>query len=351
MIKKDINELFMQRCLDIAKKGLGYVSPNPMVGSIIVHNGKIIGEGYHQKYGSSHAEINAINAVKDKSLLKHSTLYVNFEPCSHYGKTPPCAKKIAELKIPHVVIGIKDLSPKVNGKGIRILKDAGIKVVTGILEKKCYDLNKRFFTFNTKKRPYIILKWAQTQDGFIDIIKKPNQSPNINWITNDVSKSLVHKWRTEESAILIGKNTAQKDNPQLTIREWYGKQPLRVVLDCNLELPHHLHVMDKKIPTVVFNGLKNDNSDSYLLKKKLDYTHPVLPQMMDYFYKNEIQSIIVEGGRKLIQSFIHDGLWDEARVFIGQKYFFSGIKAPEFHYKPTYFEKLLETTLNIYINN
>ena len=214
MAKND--EKYMFRCLELAQKGKGNTSPNPLVGSVIVHNGRIIGEGYHRKCGEPHAEINTINSVKDKSLLKESTLFVNLEPCSHYGKTPPCAVKIAELKIPRVVIGIKDLSAKVNGKGIAILKKAGVKVITGILEKDSYELNRRFFTYHQEKRPYIILKWAQTRDGFIDKERNNSNFPEINWITNEISKSLVHKWRTEEDGILIGKETAQKDNPQLT---------------------------------------------------------------------------------------------------------------------------------------
>ena len=260
MAKND--KKYMAYCLELAQKGQGNTSPNPMVGSVIVHNGKIIGKGYHRKCGEPHAEINAINSVKDKSLLKESTLFVNLEPCSHHGKTPPCAVKITELKIPRVVIGIKDLSAKVNGKGIDILRKAGVEVTVGVLEKESYELNRRFFTYHQQRRPYIILKWAQTHDGFIDRKREDDTMPEINWITNTVSKTLVHRWRTEEDGILIGKETARKDNPQLTVREWTGKQPLRMVLDRNLELSSDLFLFDRKYPTLVFNNLKQEATEN-----------------------------------------------------------------------------------------
>jgi len=305
MTKNDKKQ--MTRCLELAQKGLGNTSPNPLVGSVIVHNGKIIGEGYHRKCGEPHAEINAINSVEDKSLLQESTLYVNLEPCSHYGKTPPCAVKIAELKIPRVFVGIKDLSAKVNGKGVDILRKAGVEVTVGVLEKESYELNRRFFTYHQKKRPYIILKWAQTRDGFIDRERNNNTQPEINWITNAVSKSLVHKWRTEEDSILIGKETALKDNPQLTVRKWTGKQPLRLVMDKNLLLSGNFHVLDGNYPTVVFNAKKSGKAPNIEFVR-LDYTKNVLGQIMDFLYTKEILSIIVEGGRKTLQSFIDAGL-------------------------------------------
>ena len=340
----------MTRCLELAQKGQGNTSPNPLVGSVIVHNGKIIGEGYHRKCGEPHAEINAINSVKDKSLLQKSTLYVNLEPCSHYGKTPSCAVKIAELKIPRVVIGIKDLSAKVNGKGITILKKAGVEVTTGVLEKESYELNRRFFTYHQKKRPYIILKWAQTRDGFIDRDRNNKTTPEINWITNAISKSLVHKWRTEEDSILIGRETALKDNPQLTVREWTGKQPLRMVLDRNLELSADLYLFDQEFPTVVFNDRKQESTKN-LEFIKIDYSKSVLPQVMTILYEKEIISLIVEGGRETLQSFIDSGLWDEARVFTGSIEFKKGVAAPNFSFQPQATEKLQESKVGYYRNH
>jgi len=340
----------MQRCLELAKQGAGNTSPNPLVGSVIVYNGKIIGEGYHRKCGEPHAEINAINAVKNRSLLTKSTLYVNLEPCSHYGKTPPCAEKIAQLKIPRVVVGIKDLSAKVNGKGIAILQDAGIEVTTGIMEKESYDLNRRFFTFHQKKRPYIILKWAQTQDNFIDINRTNSNEPQINWITNELSKSLVHKWRTEEDAILIGFNTALKDNPQLTVREWTGKQPLRLVLDRKLLLHRNLSVFDKKHPTIIFNAEKSITQTN-LSFVPLDYSRDILPQIMTVLYQKNILSVIVEGGRKTLKSFIDNNLWDEARVFTGAIKFKNGVPAPSFPYQPKSIDYLMDSKLAYYQNN
>lgn len=345
----EIDKKYMIRCLELAKMGQGNTSPNPMVGSVIVHNEKIIGEGYHQKCGEAHAEINAINSVKDKSLLSESTLYVNLEPCSHYGKTPPCAVKIADLKIPRVVIGIKDISAKVNGKGIEILKNAGTRVTVGIMEKESYELNKRFFTYHTKKRPYIILKWAQTKDGFIDKDRTNKDEPEINWITNAISKSLVHKWRTEEDAILIGKETARKDNPQLTAREWTGKQPLRLVLDRNLTIPKNLHILDGNYPTVVFNELKTEkqhNLDFF----QLNYDNDILKQILDSLYERKILSLIVEGGKKTLQSFIDKNLWDEAKIFTGDINFEKGVPAPDFPFKPQITQELEESKVVFYRN-
>jgi len=341
---------FMQRCLEIAKQGAGNTSPNPLVGSVIVYDGKIIGEGYHRKCGEPHAEINAINSVKDYSLLQKSTLYVNLEPCSHYGKTPPCAERIAQLKIPRVVVGIKDLSAKVNGKGINIMKNAGIDVTTGIMEAESYELNRRFFTFHQKNRPYIILKWAQSQDNFIDIKRTTSNQPQIHWITNELSKSLVHKWRTEEDAILIGFNTALKDDPQLTVREWTGKQPLRLVFDKNLVLSKNLHIFDKQNPTIIFNANKSEIQKN-LTFALLNYANDILPQILLVLYQKNILSVIVEGGRITLQSFIDLNLWDEARVFTGAVKFKSGVPAPLFPYLPKHTMHLMESKLDYYRNN
>ncbi|MDP4185415.1 MAG: bifunctional diaminohydroxyphosphoribosylaminopyrimidine deaminase/5-amino-6-(5-phosphoribosylamino)uracil reductase RibD, partial [Bacteroidota bacterium] len=262
-----IDEIFMHRCLDLARLGAGVTAPNPMVGSVIVHEGKIIGEGFHQRFGEAHAEVNAINSVKDEDLLQKSTLYVNLEPCAHYGKTPPCAKLIIEKKIPRVIIGTVDPFAKVSGRGIQMLREAGIDVTVGVLSEECNQLNRRFFTFYQKKRPYIILKWAQTLDGYIDILREPESYGHPVWITNYLSKVSVHRLRTEETAIMIGTNTAEKDNPSLTAREWTGDSPMRIVLDRDLRLRNTLKIFDDSVHTLVF-------TKRYLTgKKNLEYVH------------------------------------------------------------------------------
>lgn len=327
------HEKYMQRCLELAGLGLGSVAPNPMVGSVIVYNNKVIGEGFHRKYGEPHAEVNAINSVKDKSLLKKSTIYVNLEPCSHFGKTPPCANLIVSVGIPNIVIGSVDTASYVSGKGIAILKDAGCNVVVGVLEKESRELNKRFFTFHEKKRPYIILKWAQTKDGFIDILRDPEQKKQPTWITNEYSKMIVHKWRSEEQAILIGTNTAIKDNPSLTTRNWIGKSPLRIVFDRKLKLDHDLKIFDKSVETIIVADTSVRSLTKSWLHKNIgiefvDYSKDFYAQLFDILVKKNIQSVIIEGGQKVLNSFIENNIWDEARVFEGDKTFFNGIKAP-----------------------
>jgi len=343
--------IYMQRCLELAQKGAYYTAPNPMVGSVIVCNGKIIGEGYHRKAGEPHAEINAINNVKDKSLLKKSTLYVNLEPCSHFGKTPPCAVKIAELGIPRVVIGIRDFSKKVNGKGVAILKEAGVEVEEGVLQEEAFFLNRRFFTYHQQHRPYIILKWAETQDGFIDIDRSVKQ-PEIHWITNALSKSLVHKGRAVESAILIGKNTALFDNPQLTVRHWsQTNSPVRVLIDKNLEVPKNAKIFDDTSKTIVFNALvsKQETTVSYV---KIDFsdTQKVITQLLQYLYDMQLQSVIVEGGRETLLHFIKNNLWDEYQVYRGALCFENGVKAPDLPQEPQHEEALHETVLTVGYN-
>ncbi|MCX6230045.1 MAG: bifunctional diaminohydroxyphosphoribosylaminopyrimidine deaminase/5-amino-6-(5-phosphoribosylamino)uracil reductase RibD [Bacteroidetes bacterium] len=318
----------MQRCLSLARKGLGHVAPNPMVGCVIVHKGNIIGEGYHRKYGEAHAEVNAVNAVKDKSLLAEATVYVNLEPCSHFGKTPPCADLLIKHQVKEVIIANADPNPMVAGKGIEKLKNAGINVITGVLEDEAKLLNNRFFCFFNQKRPYIILKWAKTLDGFMDIERSEPDHNLKYWITNDELKTMVHKWRTEEDAILVGTNTALNDNPQLNIRYWQGKQPLRLVLDEELSLPTNLHLFDQQYPTVVFTSTQTTDKPnlSYI---KIDFSHQLLQQLLDYLYKLNISSLIVEGGKELLLTFINEGLWDEARILTGKKKFINGLLAPE----------------------
>lgn len=320
------DEIYIQRCLELAQNGLGSVAPNPMVGCVIVHDNSIIGEGFHTAFGGPHAEINALNSVKNRELLRNSTLYVNLEPCCHHGKTPPCTDRIIAEHIPRVVIGMKDPFPKVAGKGIRILQNAGITVKSGVLETESQALNKRFIRYYTSQRPYVILKWAQTLDGFIDKKRQSNE-PHINWITDENTRILVHKWRTEEQAVMVGGNAATKDNPQLTVRDWIGNNPIRVVIDHTGNLDEKLNIFNEAAETMIFTPLNK----SYGSKTKAivtDFSVDVLPFVFKTLYEHNIQSIIIEGGRKLLTSVIKARLWDEARIFTGNTYFFNGIKAP-----------------------
>ena len=310
-----IHELYMQRCLQLAQLGAGAVAPNPMVGSVLVHNNRIIGEGYHQQYGKAHAEVNCINSVQeaDKHLINQSTIYVSLEPCAHFGKTPPCADLIIHHKIPKVVVGCRDPFKEVDGKGIEKLQAAGIDVTMGILEAECKQINKRFFTFHTKHRPYIILKWAETANHFIGT----NTEERL-LISSETTNRLVHKWRSEEAGILVGTNTAKLDNPSLNNRLWSGKQPVRLIIDSNLQLADSLNIFNKSQPTILFNHLKNKEEDN-LYYYQLDNKKELLPQIMDACYKQNIQSILVEGGSKTLQTFIDNNLWDEARTITNTK--------------------------------
>jgi diaminohydroxyphosphoribosylaminopyrimidine deaminase / 5-amino-6-(5-phosphoribosylamino)uracil reductase len=316
----------MNRCLDLAVKGLGSVAPNPMVGCVIVYDGKIIAEAFHEKYGEGHAEPNAIKKVSDE-LLKDCTLYVTLEPCSHYGKTPPCADLIISKGIGKVIVGNLDSNPLVAGKGIQKLKDAGIEVEYGVLDKECRELNKRFFTFHEKKRPYIILKWAQTQDGFISHWPLPENKED-NWITGKESKSLVHQWRTEEQAILIGYNTLLADNPYLNARLAKGKNPIRLVLTHYLDFSETLNVFNSDAKTIVFNTIKHEVKGNVEFVK-IDWSSKA-QQVLDYCFKNNIDSIVIEGGTNTIYNFTNLNAWDEARVFVNpHKKFEHGISAPD----------------------
>lgn len=318
--------IFMQRCLELALLGMGDTAPNPMVGCVIVCNGVIIGEGYHEKYGGPHAEVNAINSVRTPELLAQSTLYVSLEPCAHYGKTPPCADLIIASRIPRVVIGTVDPFATIAGKGIERMQKAGIEVEVGLLEAECRQGNRRFFTFHEKKRPYILLKWAQTLDGFIDTDRSETLHPI--WITNALSKRLVHKQRSEESAILIGTNTAKYDNPALTVREWTGNQPIRMVIDRTGRLDARLHLFDHKTLTWVFTGIEIPDSEN-LKYITLDFDRNILPQLLSELYRHNILSVIVEGGSELLNSFLESDLWDEAFVYTGNQFFGRGVAAPD----------------------
>ncbi len=325
----DVEEKYMLRAIEIARLGMGNVSPNPMVGCVIVHDGLIIGEGYHCEYGKSHAEIMAVNSVKNKELLIASTLYVTLEPCSHFGKTPPCSDLILQLGIPNVVIGTVDPFALVAGRGIDRLRNGGCKVLQGYLEDKCVELNRRFFTFHQKKRPYIILKWAQTADGFIDIDRSYEQYGQSTWITNDLSRIAVHKMRADESAILVGTNTARKDNPSLTVREWHGPHPLRLVIDKDMKLPAELYLFSQSVPTVVYTS-KEVMGKNNLEFKRILFDGNELDQILKDLHERGILSLIVEGGQILLNSFISRNIWDEARVFTGKCNFHRGVKAPAF---------------------
>lgn len=321
----------MLRCLELAKNGLSSAMPNPSVGAVIVFENTIIGEGYTSAYGGFHAEVNAVNSVKDKSLLKKATIYVSLEPCSHFGKTPPCCDLIIKNEIPNVVIGTVDPNIKVAGNGIKKLIEAGKNVSVGILEKECIESNKRFFTFHQKKRPYIILKWAESQDGFMAPLTKLEQKPV--WISNEFSRQLTHKWRSEEQAILVGTQTVIDDNPRLNVRDWNGKNPVRVVLDQNNRIPIESYVFDNQVKTIIFCKSKNQIKKENYIFEIIDFTNDLVKQILQVLYKHQIQSVIIEGGRQIVQTFIDENLWDEARIFKGKLNLKNGIKAPSISLK------------------
>ena len=325
------HEKYMARCIQLAKNGLGTTYPNPLVGSVIVYNGKIIGEGWHQKAGEAHAEVNAINSVKDKALLSKSTIYVSLEPCSHFGKTPPCADLISYHKIPNVVIGTIDSFAKVAGNGIKKLMESGAKITLGILEKECKELNKRFFTFHEKKRPYIILKWAETEDGFIAPLEKNEKKPV--WITNQYSRQLVHKWRTEEQGILVGTNTVLEDNPSLEARDYFGQSPLRIAIDGNNKIEENFQIKNQKTRTIIVTENEILTKKLNIIYKNTIFDNNFIDNLLKYLHSINIQSLIIEGGTQTIQSFINKDLWDEAIVFSNKNKFSKGIKAPKLNYK------------------
>lgn len=322
----------MNRALELAALGMGSVSPNPMVGSVIVHKDKIIGEGYHQKYGGGHAEVNAIASVQDHSLLSESTMYVTLEPCSHFGKTPPCADLLIQHKIKKVIIAVEDPNPEVAGKGIEKLRAAGIEVEVGLNRSEAFEINRRFFTYQSAKRPYVILKWAETCDGYM-----ARDNYDSKWISDEHSRTIVHTWRAEEDAIMVGKNTAKYDNPQLTTRGIIGKNPIRIVLDRELELPENLGVFTDGCFTICYNTVKSE-SNGDLEYVKIEAEDFLLGVLID-LESRAILSVIVEGGARLLNSFIERNLWDEARVFVSPQSFGSGIQAPKL--RRGYSEELL----------
>lgn len=324
----NIHEKYIKRCIKLAQNGFGTTYPNPMVGSVVVYEDQIIGEGWHRKAGEPHAEVNAIQSVKDKSLLKKATIYVSLEPCSHFGKTPPCCDLIIEHKIPNVVVGTVDPNEKVAGNGIKKIIASGANVIVGVLENECNELNKRFFTFHQKKRPYIILKWAESEDGFLSPEKEINQDRKPFWITNQYSRQLVHKWRSEEQAILVGTQTVIEDNPKLNTRDWSGNNPVRVVLDQNNRISKDSFIFDGSVKTIVFTRSETNGSTENTNFEIIDFNQDIIPQVLTVLYQYQIQSIIIEGGLQTLQSFIDENIWDEARIFIGKSIFRKGTKAP-----------------------
>lgn len=337
------DETYIRRCIELAQKGLGKTYPNPLVGSVIVYNGQIIGEGFHEKAGQNHAEINAINSVKNPGLLKDSTIYVSLEPCSHFGKTPPCANKIVEIGFKKVVIGTLDSHEKVNGKGKQIIENAGIEVISGILEQDCKELNKRFFTFHQKKRPFVILKWAESGDGFLDRDFKPTQ------IGNSLTKQFVHHLRSNEHAILVGTNTALTDNPALTVREIAGKNPVRILIDFDLKVPADFNIFNKEAETLVFNSVKDsvEGNVEFIKTEKKDFVR----NLMHHLYERQIQSVIIEGGRFTLQQFIDGDIWDECIIIKNENLILeNGTKAPEFKFKSYRTEIFRDNTIAFFKN-
>lgn len=340
----EIDEIYMRRCIELARLGIGSVAPNPMVGAVIVLDGKIIGEGYHQQFGQAHAEVNAINSVAEGISFKQATIYVSLEPCSHHGKTPPCANLLVEKQFKRVVIGCKDSFSEVSGRGIERLKKAGIQVEVGVLEQECRALNKRFFTFHEKKRPYIVLKWAQSKDGFIDI-NRTQQEKGVFWISSPETQVLVHKWRSEEQAIMIGRKTVENDNPTLTVREVEGRNPTRIIIDSQLRIPEHSNIFDSDAETIILNKIKYEKRDhvEWIKLKSLDTS-----TILEALYELNIQSVLIEGGSKTLQHFIIDNFWDEVRVIQGNTYLKDGLKAPKINDLPVSSYSFYEDKIYIY---
>lgn len=341
----------MRRCIDLASRALGYTRPNPVVGSVIVHAGKIIGEGYHLKAGGSHAEVLAVDSVADRSLLRESTLYVNLEPCSHYGKTPPCAERIISEGIPRVVVGTIDTSSKVSGRGIAMLRDAGIDVTSGVCEEAARDINKRFFTFHEKRRPYVVLKWAESADGFIDVIRPAGTPVGPWWITGMAERILVHRWRSEEEAILAGGATIRSDNPMLNVRYWKGHQPIRLIVSRSADLNRDAAVFSCNGTTILYTANKGAEFPTAGIKI-IDCNESELPALvLADLYSRGVTSVFIEGGRAILQMFIGAGLWDEARVFTGKSSWGSGLQAPKNNGRLISTTNFIHSTLEVVINH
>lgn len=337
-------EKYMLRAMELATLGRGLVSPNPMVGCVIVKDDRIIGEGWHRKYGEAHAEVNAVNSLRDKDMLEGADVYVTLEPCAHFGKTPPCADLLSSLPIKKVIIAQEDPNPLVAGKGIAKLRSAGIEVITGILEKEASEINKRFLNYIKNNRPYIILKWAQTADGFVARVDGSSK-----WISNSLSRVMVHKWRSEEDAILVGRKTAEVDDPELTARNWNGKNPVRVVIDSQCKLSSNLKVFNNAAETLIFNCHKNEEQDKNKFIK-LNGSFDFLEEMLANLHSRKVQSLIVEGGSMILNSFINKNLWDEIRLFKSRTRFNNGIQAPALSILPDEVLEVRDDILEIFYN-
>ncbi|MBF6627345.1 MAG: bifunctional diaminohydroxyphosphoribosylaminopyrimidine deaminase/5-amino-6-(5-phosphoribosylamino)uracil reductase RibD [Proteiniphilum sp.] len=340
-----LNPIYMQRCIQLARKGEGFTNPNPMVGAVIVHNNRIIGEGYHRQHGTAHAEVNAIASVKDKSLLTASTMYVSLEPCAHHGHTPPCAELIISREIPRVVVAVTDPNPKVAGKGIEMMRKSGIDVSVGMLAGEAREQNRIFFVNHLCNRPYIILKWAQSMDGFMDLHRTSLEGKSPVRISNSITHSIVHKFRTQVQGIIVGTNTALLDNPQLTSRKWFGTHPTRIVIDRENRIPPGAALFDGTTPTIIFTASVPDSSWQYKQTKHIviDFSKDTNTQILDSLYIEGIHSLLVEGGAKLLSSFIDTALWDEAFIERSGKRLLSGVKAPDIQGEITDTKKYLDS--------
>ncbi|MCQ0110846.1 diaminohydroxyphosphoribosylaminopyrimidine deaminase [Zhouia amylolytica] len=342
----NIHEKYINRCIELAKNGLGTTYPNPLVGSVVVYDDKIVGEGWHQIAGGPHAEVKAINSVKDKTVLKKSTIYVSLEPCSHFGKTPPCSDLIISSGIKKVVIGTIDTYDKVSGRGIKKMIEAGCDVTVGVLQEECQELNKRFFTFHNKKRPYIILKWAESNDHLISPLEKDKKEPV--WLTNQYARQLVHKWRSEEQGILVGTNTVLHDNPRLNTRDWKGNSPTRIVIDKTLKTYPNHSIWDGEINTIIFTEKQLNRLNSNITLKWIDFNKPIPLQICEELHKEGIQSLIIEGGAQTLQSYIDLELWDEARIFKSNIKLINGIYAPLINHPVNNSKKIIRNQLNFH---
>ncbi len=338
-----IDEKFMHRCLQLALKGEGFAKPNPMVGAVIVHDGKIIGEGYHRRFGEAHAEVNAVRSVKNPALLSSSTLYVSLEPCSHHGKTPPCAQLVIEKKIPKVVVAVLDPNPKVSGKGIEMMRHAGVDVTVGMLEKEAEELNRAFFVNQLYNRPYVILKWAQSADGFIDYSRTVAEGKFPAQISNELTHTIVHKFRTRVQGIMVGTNTALLDNPKLTARKWFGNNPTRILIDKDGKIPQNSAIFSDDTDVIVFTQLEYPVRKPNVKAIQIDFSKDTNTQILKHLYTEKIYSVLVEGGAHLLSTFIEKNLWDEAYVEISDKKFVTGVKAPEIAKNNAIIKKYLDS--------
>lgn len=343
----------MRRCIELGKKALGSSAPNPMVGSLITHQDKIIGEGFTSQYGGPHAEVNAINSVADISLLKEATLYVTLEPCSHYGKTPPCADLIIKNNLQKVIIGVQDPNIKVSGRGIKKLEEAGCEVLLGVLEDECRKHHKRFFTLQEKHRAYIILKWSETKDGFIaPNADKRRAKPEPYWISNPYARQRVHQWRSEEQAILVGTNTVLEDNPRLDVRSWKGTSPIRIIIDKALKLPMDLNIYDKSIRTIILTQVKDETKFQEGLEYGfIDFEKNLAEETCRILFQKNVTSVLIEGGALTLATFIKAGLWDEARIITGDIVFGTGTKAPHIEGQPVDIEIIGNNTIKTLLHD